>query len=82
MEGLVWLNAWVDGCTGGWVDGRMGERVGGRAEERVGGRAARVVVVVRSGVGADRFYLFVCLRCLFIYSLFLYVCNCYLCICC
>ena len=29
MEGLVWLNAWVDGCTGGWVDGRMGDRVGG-----------------------------------------------------
>ena len=29
MERLVWLNAWVDGCTGGWVDGRMGERVGG-----------------------------------------------------
>ena len=47
----MWLNAWVDGCTGGWVDGRMGERVGGRAEERVGGRAARVVVVVHNGVG-------------------------------
>ena len=51
----MWLNAWVDGCTGGWVDGSMGERVGGRAEEQVGGRAARVGVVVRSGVGADRF---------------------------
>ena len=70
----MWLNAWVDGCTGGWVDGRMGERVGGRAEERVGGRAARVVVVVRSGVGADRFiYLFIYVVCSFILYFFMYV---------
>ena len=70
----MWLNAWVDGCTGGWVDGRMGERVGGRAEERVGGRAARVVVVVRSGVGADRsYFLFIYVVCSFILYFFMYV---------
>ena len=73
------MGGWVHGRMGGWAHGREGR---GRAEERVGGRVAGVVVVVRSGVGADSFYLFVYLRCLFIYSLFLHVCNCYLCICC
>ena len=64
----MWLNAWVDGCTGGWVAGRMGERVGGRAGERVGGRAARVVVVVRNGVGVDNIHVCVYSLCLIMSS--------------
>ena len=80
MEGLVWLNAWVDGCTGGLVDGRMGERVG--SERKSGwvvalpGWSWSCAVV---SVQTIFIYLVIYVVCSFILYFFMYVIVIYVC---
>ena len=70
----MWLNAWVDGCTGGWVDGRMGERVGGeRKSGRVVALPGRSWSCAMVSVQTVFIYVFIYVVCSFILYFFMYV---------